>query len=79
MACQYYVSGRGLDSVKIPSLANGCYRLMPLFFSISVAKRLERVAIEYNQMQYLVTKGASLPFVTNIDWVGLFSDLDVFA
>ncbi|KAG0278861.1 Conserved oligomeric Golgi complex subunit 2 [Linnemannia gamsii] len=36
--------------------------------SISVAKRLERVAIEYNQMQYLVTKGASLPFVTNIDW-----------
>jgi hypothetical protein len=39
-------------------------------YSISVAKRLERVAIEYNQMQYLVTKGASLPFVTNIDWVG---------
>ncbi|KAF9935028.1 Conserved oligomeric Golgi complex subunit 2 [Linnemannia zychae] len=36
--------------------------------SISVAKRLERVAIEYNQMQYLVSKGASLPFVTNIDW-----------
>ncbi|KAF9093242.1 Conserved oligomeric Golgi complex subunit 2 [Mortierella sp. GBA35] len=34
----------------------------------SVAKRLERVAIEYNQMQYLVSKGASLPFVTNIDW-----------
>ncbi|KAF9173929.1 Conserved oligomeric Golgi complex subunit 2 [Mortierella sp. AD011] len=36
--------------------------------SISVAKRLERVAIEYNQMQYLVSKGAGLPFVTNIDW-----------
>ncbi|KAG0053488.1 Conserved oligomeric Golgi complex subunit 2 [Gryganskiella cystojenkinii] len=36
--------------------------------SISVAKRLERVAIEYNQMQYLVSKGANLPFVTNIDW-----------
>ncbi|KAG0025530.1 Conserved oligomeric Golgi complex subunit 2 [Podila clonocystis] len=36
--------------------------------SISVAKRLERVAIEYNQMQYLVGKGANLPFVTNIDW-----------
>ncbi|KAF9115793.1 Conserved oligomeric Golgi complex subunit 2 [Mortierella sp. AM989] len=35
---------------------------------ISVAKRLERVAIEYNQMQYLVSKGAGLPFVTNIDW-----------
>ncbi|KAF9327840.1 Conserved oligomeric Golgi complex subunit 2 [Podila minutissima] len=35
---------------------------------ISVAKRLERVAIEYNQMQYLVSKGANLPFVTNIDW-----------
>lgn len=52
---------------------------MFLFCSISVAKRLERVAIEYNQMQYLVTKGASLPFVTNIDWVGHFSDLDVFA
>ncbi|KAF9942124.1 Conserved oligomeric Golgi complex subunit 2 [Modicella reniformis] len=36
--------------------------------SISAAKRLERVAIEYNQMQYLVNKGAGLPFVTNIDW-----------
>ncbi|KAF9437111.1 Conserved oligomeric Golgi complex subunit 2 [Entomortierella beljakovae] len=36
--------------------------------SESVAKRLERVAIEYNQMQYLVTKGAGLPFVTNIEW-----------
>ncbi|KAI1300543.1 Conserved oligomeric Golgi complex subunit 2 [Mortierella claussenii] len=36
--------------------------------SISVAKRLERVAIEYNQMQYLVSKGAGLPFVNNIDW-----------
>ncbi|KAG0212364.1 Conserved oligomeric Golgi complex subunit 2, partial [Mortierella sp. GBA30] len=36
--------------------------------SISVSKRLERVAIEYNQMQYLVSKGASLPFVTNMDW-----------
>ncbi|CAO3569691.1 unnamed protein product [Mortierella alpina] len=36
--------------------------------SISVSKRLERVAIEYNQMQYLVSKGANLPFVTNIDW-----------
>ncbi|KAF9428441.1 Conserved oligomeric Golgi complex subunit 2 [Podila epigama] len=35
---------------------------------ISVAKRLERVAIEYNQMQYLVSKGANLPFVANIDW-----------
>ncbi|KAG0367637.1 oligomeric golgi complex component, COG2-domain-containing protein [Gamsiella multidivaricata] len=36
--------------------------------SISVAKRLERVAIEYNQMQYLVSKGANLPFVATIDW-----------
>ncbi|GJJ77758.1 conserved oligomeric Golgi complex subunit 2 [Entomortierella parvispora] len=36
--------------------------------SISVAKRLERVAIEYNQMQYLVSKGAGLPFVAEIDW-----------
>ncbi|KAF9194333.1 Conserved oligomeric Golgi complex subunit 2 [Haplosporangium sp. Z 11] len=36
--------------------------------SISVVKRLERVAIEYNQMQYLVSKGANLPFVSNIDW-----------
>ncbi|KAG0243145.1 Conserved oligomeric Golgi complex subunit 2 [Actinomortierella wolfii] len=36
--------------------------------SISTAKRLERVASEYNQMQYLVSKGAGLPFVTNIDW-----------
>ena len=41
--------------------------LLPV--SISVSKRLERVAIEYNQMQYLVSKGANLPFVTNIDWV----------
>ncbi|KAF9579837.1 Conserved oligomeric Golgi complex subunit 2 [Lunasporangiospora selenospora] len=38
--------------------------------NISVAKRLERVAIEYNQMQYLVGKGTGLPFVTNIEWVG---------
>ncbi|KAF9918850.1 Conserved oligomeric Golgi complex subunit 2 [Lobosporangium transversale] len=36
--------------------------------SISVAKRLERVAIEYNKLQYLVSKGADLPFVTSIDW-----------
>lgn len=64
--------------MKISSLANG-YLFMVLLCSISVAKRLERVAIEYNQMQYLVTKGASLPFVTNIDWVSHFSDLNVFA
>ncbi|KAG0252109.1 Conserved oligomeric Golgi complex subunit 2 [Actinomortierella ambigua] len=36
--------------------------------NISTAKRLERVASEYNQMQYLVSKGAGLPFVANIDW-----------
>ncbi|CAB4405568.1 unnamed protein product [Rhizophagus irregularis] len=32
------------------------------------AKQIERVAIEYNQMQYLVNKGKGLPFVENIDW-----------
>ncbi|RIA87792.1 oligomeric golgi complex component, COG2-domain-containing protein [Glomus cerebriforme] len=32
------------------------------------AKQIERVAIEYNQMQYLVNKGKDLPFVENIDW-----------
>ncbi|CAG8780059.1 42701_t:CDS:2 [Gigaspora margarita] len=32
------------------------------------AKQIERVAIEYNQMQYLVSKGKDLPFVANIDW-----------
>ncbi|CAG8519748.1 4747_t:CDS:10 [Ambispora leptoticha] len=31
-------------------------------------KQIERVAIEYNQMQYLVNKGKGLPFVANIDW-----------
>ncbi|CAG8671900.1 10692_t:CDS:10, partial [Funneliformis caledonium] len=32
------------------------------------AKQIERVAIEYNQMQYLVNKGKDLPFVENIGW-----------
>nr|CAG8494184.1 9220_t:CDS:10 [Entrophospora candida] len=36
--------------------------------SDSNAKQIERVAIEYNQMQYLVSKGKGLPFVENIDW-----------
>ncbi|CAG8499793.1 2025_t:CDS:10 [Diversispora eburnea] len=34
----------------------------------SNVKQIERVAIEYNQMQYLVSKGKGLPFVENIDW-----------
>jgi len=38
-------------------------------FSGNNAKQIERVAIEYNQMQYLVNKGKGLPFVENIDWV----------
>ncbi|KAH6599205.1 hypothetical protein BASA50_003234 [Batrachochytrium salamandrivorans] len=29
---------------------------------------IERVAIEYNQLQYLVSRGQSLAFVTNISW-----------
>ncbi|RUS17090.1 oligomeric golgi complex component, COG2-domain-containing protein [Endogone sp. FLAS-F59071] len=41
----------------------------------SVGKRIERVAIEYNQMQYLVTRGRDLPFVANIDWTNLASAL----
>ncbi|CAG8513317.1 6870_t:CDS:10 [Ambispora gerdemannii] len=36
--------------------------------SANSAKQIERVAIEYNQMQYLVNKGKGLPFVENIDW-----------
>ncbi|KAJ3091904.1 Conserved oligomeric Golgi complex subunit 2 [Quaeritorhiza haematococci] len=32
------------------------------------AKLIERVAIEYNQLQFLVTRGVGLPFVSNIDW-----------
>ncbi|RIB06550.1 oligomeric golgi complex component, COG2-domain-containing protein [Gigaspora rosea] len=36
--------------------------------SVNSAKQIERVAIEYNQMQYLVSKGKDLPFVANIDW-----------
>ncbi|CAG8793416.1 12744_t:CDS:2, partial [Acaulospora morrowiae] len=34
----------------------------------SNVKQIERVAIEYNQMQYLVNRGKDLPFVENIDW-----------
>jgi len=35
----------------------------------SDGKFIERVAIEYNQLQFLVEKGKDLPFVVNIDWV----------
>ncbi|KAJ1555129.1 Conserved oligomeric Golgi complex subunit 2, partial [Nowakowskiella sp. JEL0078] len=31
-------------------------------------KLIERVAIEYNQLQYLVTRGKGTSFVANIDW-----------
>ncbi|KAL1917277.1 uncharacterized protein VTP21DRAFT_4933 [Calcarisporiella thermophila] len=34
----------------------------------NMTKRIERVAVEYNQMQYLVNKGKGLPFVENIEW-----------
>ncbi|KAI8800635.1 oligomeric golgi complex component, COG2-domain-containing protein [Cladochytrium replicatum] len=36
--------------------------------SLNDGKLIERVAIEYNQLQYLVSKGKDLPFVTNIEW-----------
>ncbi|CAG8507539.1 9713_t:CDS:10 [Paraglomus brasilianum] len=32
------------------------------------AKQIERVAVEFNQMQYLVNRGQGLAFVENIDW-----------
>ncbi|KAF9996828.1 Conserved oligomeric Golgi complex subunit 2 [Entomortierella chlamydospora] len=54
--------------LQISSTSEASAELRGSSESISVAKRLERVAIEYNQMQYLVSKGAGLPFVTNIDW-----------
>lgn len=31
-------------------------------------KRIERVAVEYNQMLYLVNKGKDMPFVDEINW-----------
>ncbi|OUM61614.1 hypothetical protein PIROE2DRAFT_12353 [Piromyces sp. E2] len=31
-------------------------------------KKIERIAIEYNQLQYFVDKGKGLKFISNIDW-----------
>ncbi|ORY24517.1 COG2-domain-containing protein [Neocallimastix californiae] len=31
-------------------------------------KKIERIAIEYNQLHYFVEKGKGLKFITNIDW-----------
>ncbi|KAJ3292475.1 Conserved oligomeric Golgi complex subunit 2 [Borealophlyctis nickersoniae] len=31
-------------------------------------KLIERVAIEFNQLQFLVSRGGNLPFVANIEW-----------
>ncbi|TPX37876.1 hypothetical protein SeLEV6574_g07840 [Synchytrium endobioticum] len=31
-------------------------------------KLIERVAIEFNQLQYFVSRGANLPYVSNIEW-----------
>jgi hypothetical protein len=36
-------------------------------------KTMERIAIEFNQLQFLVNRGKGLPFVQNLDSVG-FSD-----
>lgn len=32
-------------------------------------KQIERVAVEYNQMQHLVNRGKGLPFVVENEWV----------
>jgi hypothetical protein len=32
-------------------------------------KQIERVAVEYNQMQHLVSRGKGLPFVLENEWV----------
>lgn len=37
--------------------------------STSLGKQIERVAIEYNQMQHLVKRGKHLPFMTENEWV----------
>lgn len=37
-------------------------------FSSSLGKQIERVAIEYNQMQHLVRRGKNLAFVTENEW-----------
>jgi len=31
-------------------------------------KKIERIAVEYNQLQYFVDKGKGLKFISNIDW-----------
>ncbi|ORX77586.1 COG complex component [Anaeromyces robustus] len=31
-------------------------------------KKIERIAVEYNQLHYFVEKGKKLKFITNIDW-----------
>jgi len=31
-------------------------------------KKIERIAVEYNQLQYFVEKGKGLKFISNIDW-----------
>lgn len=35
----------------------------------SLGKQIERVAIEYNQMQHLVKRGKHLPFMAENEWV----------
>lgn len=32
-------------------------------------KKIERIAVEYNQLHYFVEKGKGLKFISNIDWV----------
>jgi len=34
-------------------------------------KKIERIAVEYNQLQYFVDKGKGLKFISNIDWVNI--------
>lgn len=46
----------------------------PLFMertNSSLGKQIERVAIEYNQMQHLVKRGKHLPFMAENEWVTL--------
>ena len=35
----------------------------------SLGKQVERVAIEFNQMQHLVGRGKDLPFMKENEWV----------
>jgi hypothetical protein len=40
-------------------------------------KTMERIAIEFNQLQFLVNRGKGLPFVQNLDSVGAFLDFEL--